>query len=109
MAIYNLEVKTGLKGNGLRHAQYIERDDTYLPVDSVTDESTERHDEYITRQNKYAHKSDLIETRSGNMPKWAEKADDFWAAADKYERENGRTYRELEVSLPRELNRRTAY
>ena len=29
MAIYNLEVKTGLKGNGLRHAQYIERDDTY--------------------------------------------------------------------------------
>ena len=103
MAIYNLEVKTGLKGNGLRHAQYIERDDTYLPVDSVTDESTERHDEYIIRQNKYAHKSDLIETRSGNMPKWAEKADDFWAAADKYERENGRTYRELEVSLPREL------
>ena len=53
MAIYNLEVKTGLKGNGLRHAQYIERDDTYLPIDSVTEESTERHDEYITRQNKY--------------------------------------------------------
>lgn len=103
MAIYNLEVKTGLKGNGLRHAQYIERDDSYCPIES--DSIDIRHDEYITRSNKYAHKQDLIATKSGNLPEWAEKADDFWAAADKYERVNGRTYTELEVSLPRELNR----
>lgn len=103
MAIYNLEVKTGLKGNGLRHAQYIERDDSYSPLES--DSRDIRHDEYITRTNKYAHKQDLIATKSGNLPAWADKADDFWAAADKYERVNGRTYTELEVSLPRELNR----
>jgi len=30
----------------------------------------------------------------------------FWRAADSFERENGNTYREFELALPRELERR---
>ena len=43
------------------------------------------------------------------MPKWP-KVDpqkdpsQYWKAADIYERDNGRLYRELEIALPRELN-----
>ncbi len=41
-----------------------------------------------------------------NMPPWAQ--DDpraFWAAADTYERANGRLYTEIDITLPRELTR----
>lgn len=38
------------------------------------------------------------------MPEWAQKnPTDYWEAADRYERQNGRLYKEVEVSLPREL------
>jgi Ti-type conjugative transfer relaxase TraA len=80
MAIMHLSAKNGARGKGAAHAQYIER------------------------QGKYSNKLDFLTSESGNMPAWAQ--DDslvFWKAADKYERENGRSYKELEVSLPREL------
>ena len=77
----HLSVKTGAKGKGAAHAQYIER------------------------EGKYANREDKIYSESGNMPSWAkDKPLKFWKAADKHERENGRTYTELEVSLPRELS-----
>lgn len=101
MATYHLKVKNGLKGTGLKHAQYIERDDSYVSSYSVSENGG--HYDYITRANRYSHKQDLVAAESGNLPVWAKTADDFWAAADKYERANGRTYRELEISLPREL------
>ena len=105
MATYHLKVKNGLKGYGLKHVQYIERDDSYLPEYS-TDSENEKdgHYDYIVRKNRYGHKQDLVFSESGNLPVWAETADDFWAAADKFERANGRTYRELEIALPRELD-----
>ena len=39
------------------------------------------------------------------MPEWAQ--DDprsYWAAADEYERANGRLYREVQFALPKELS-----
>ncbi|WP_273455033.1 Ti-type conjugative transfer relaxase TraA [Nevskia ramosa] len=82
MAIYHLSVKTGSPGKGGPHA------------------------EYVLRQGEYADRQDFVASESGNMPAWA--AHDptvFWAAADAYERANGRTYTELEIALPRELTR----
>lgn len=65
---------------------------------------------YITRTGDYSKKSeDCAYTASGNMPKWPKvnpqkDASHYWKAADTYERENGRLYRELEFALPRELS-----
>lgn len=81
MAIMHLSVKNGTKGKGAAHAQYIERD------------------------GKYKNREDCLISDSGNMPTWAkDKPLNFWKAADKFERSNGRSYKELEISLPRELN-----
>lgn len=82
MAIYHLSVKSGSPGMGKPHATYIQR------------------------EGKYADRDDLRATESGNMPAWS--AHDptlFWSKADDYERANGRVYRELEIALPRELDR----
>ena len=80
MAIMHLSVKNGAKGKGAAHSQYIER------------------------EGKYAQREDKILSESGNMPVWAQQSPrEFWKAADKHERANGRSYRELEISLPREL------
>ena len=90
MAIMHVTVKNGVKGNGSAHAQYIER------------------------EGKYSNRDDKLLSESGNMPTWAKgKPFEFWKAADKYERGaskgeeglKGRTYKELEISLPRELSR----
>ncbi len=65
---------------------------------------------YITRTEAYAKKADeCAYTASGNMPKWPktnpqEDPAHYWKAADIYERDNGRLFRELEIALPRELN-----
>ena len=80
MAIMHLTLKTGIKGKAVSHAQY------------------------IGREGKYASREDAVMVESGNMPLWAkENPRKFWKAADKFERANGRTYTELEISLPREL------
>ena len=80
MAIMHLTLKTGAKGKAASHAQY------------------------IVREGKYASREDAVMVESGNMPTWAkENPRKFWKAADKFERANGRTYTELEISLPREL------
>lgn len=82
MASYHLSVKTGGKGNASPHA------------------------DYISREGKYAREkdTDLEHKESGNMPAWAaHKPFEFWKAADTFERANGCTYREIEISLPREL------
>lgn len=65
---------------------------------------------YITRTEAYSKKADeCAYTASGNMPKWPKTNPQndpahYWKAADIYERDNGRLYRELEIALPRELN-----
>lgn len=81
MANYQLQVSDGAKGKGLPHANY------------------------IARVGEYTKKADeLAWVESGNMPKWAaHNPSRFWQAADDFERANGKSYREIQVSLPREL------
>ena len=85
MAIYHLSVKTGSRGGG---------------------QSAAAKADYIEREGKYAKDAEEVEyLESGHIPEWA--ADDpraYWSAADQYERDNGRLYREVEFALPRELN-----
>ena len=85
MAHYHLHVKNGVNesSSGTRGAN---------------------HHAYINREGKYEKRGDLEITSSGNLPSWAKDANHFWQSADKYERQNGRVYKELEISLPRELN-----
>ena len=84
MASYHCSVKVGGKGQARSHAAY------------------------ITREGRYAERDgyeDLEATGYGNLPSWAEgEPSRFWSAADRYERVNGATYREIEIALPRELN-----
>ena len=83
MASYHLTARIGAKGKAASHAAYISREGKYS--------GRERYE-------------DLEATDHGNMPKWAEHTpNNFWTAADEYERANGSTYREIEVALPREL------
>lgn len=78
-------MKVGKRGKAGPHAAYISRIGQYV--------------RYLDRGEK------LEATESGNMPAWAQfNSLEFWQAADCYERENGTTYREMEISLPRELN-----
>ena len=84
MASYHCSVKVGGKGKASGHAAY------------------------IAREGRYAERAgyeDLEATGHGNLPAWAEDEPAlFWAAADRHERANGATYREIEIALPRELN-----
>jgi len=62
------------------------------------------HASYISAEGKYEAKSDLEMKFEGNLPEWADSAQHFFKVADQEERANGRTYKEFEISLPRELN-----
>ncbi len=85
MAHYHCSIKTGAKGAAADHAAYIAREGRFAD------------------QERYG----AVEAQSiGNMPSWArEDPAAFWRAADAFERENGNTYREFELALPRELER----
>lgn len=64
------------------------------------------HADYITRGGKYERRGGVEVVEHGNMPDFAaESPREFWASADAYERANGRTYTELQVSMPRELSK----
>ena len=84
MATYHCSVKVGGKGQASGHAAYIAREGHYAERDGY---------------------EDLEATGHGNLPAWAEHEPAlFWNAADRHERANGATYREIEIALPRELN-----
>lgn len=60
------------------------------------------HLDYINREGKYNHRSDeLVTTKSGNMPKWATNAREFW---ENIAVNDVRSYREIEFALPNELS-----
>lgn len=83
MAHYHLHVRSGPKGKGAEHVQYIERGGRF---------KTEKYGE-------------IGESERGNLPEWARgSAARFFAAADSHERANGNAYREFEMALPRELS-----
>jgi hypothetical protein len=85
VAHYHCSIKTGAKGAAADHAAYIAREGRFAD------------------EERYG----AVEARGvGNMPAWArEDPAAFWRAADSFERENGNTYREFELALPRELER----
>lgn len=85
MAIGRISIKTGSKGKGQSHANYILRQDKY---------------------KTHASKSEKLEkVGHGNMPEWAnDNPAFFWKMADEHERKNGSVYREHILTLPRELN-----
>lgn len=106
MAIYALAIKHRAKGQGASaqaHAQYIAREGRYA---NRNEERAQSHAEYLAREGKHQGRArELEETWSGNMPAWAKTPAEFWAAADLYERQNGRVYTEVVIALPRELSR----
>lgn len=84
MAIGLIKFRSGKKGKGVSHYNYVMHEKKYKSKD--------------TDQDKAVYKS------SGNMPSWAK--DDpykFWQTGDKYERDNGTSYQEHILTLAREL------
>lgn len=84
MTLGRLNVRTGQKGKGKAHA------------------------DYILRQDKYKSHADKLEklelVGSGNMPQWAKDNPIlFWEMADEMERKNGSVYREHIITFPREF------
>lgn len=66
---------------------------------------TNAHFDYITANGKYTGKEKELVYESHNMPNWITSAKEFWELADNNERVNGRTYREVRISLPEELTK----
>lgn len=66
---------------------------------------TNSHFDYITASGKYTGKEKELVYESHNMPNWVTSAKEFWELADNNERINGRTYREVRISLPEELTK----
>lgn len=71
--------------------------------------SASAHYDYISREGKYSPErtgeNDIITEGYGNMPQWAAgKPSEFWAAAERFGRSNGRSYREINVALQNELS-----
>lgn len=64
---------------------------------------------YILRAGRYGVKAEQVAELAvagvANLPTWAKGPEDFWAAADGFERKNSRLCLELELNLPRELSR----
>lgn len=84
MATYHCSIKKGKTGVGKNHC------------------------DYITREGKYSlgeKKEELVYKECGNLPEWAESANDFFDQADLYERANGNVYYEFEIALPNELTK----
>lgn len=66
---------------------------------------TTTHFDYITASGKYTGKEKELVYEAHNMPNWVTSAKEFWELADNNERVNGRTYREVRISLPEELTK----
>lgn len=68
---------------------------------------TQKHFDYITREGKYGntklHKEELVYSKTGNLPVWANSARDFWGEAEAHRRKNGRAYREIRLALQEEF------
>jgi hypothetical protein len=62
--------------------------------------------DYVSRRDEYADRDldEALYTESEHMPSWAEHdPEQFWDAADLYERVNGRLYVSADFALPRDL------
>lgn len=95
MASYHLRLKNDTKPNGMRvsakgHADYILR------------ENAEAHANYINREGNQG--TDCV-FKAMQLPSWAKgSAQKFFGAADRYEDKSNRRFKEIEMSLPNELD-----
>ncbi|MDR0776859.1 MAG: MobA/MobL family protein [Azonexus sp.] len=80
MATYFLRTRTGKAATGAGH----------------------KHALYISGQDKYADKNEVLAVVDKNLPVWAKDGIDFFKKADENERSNGRSYRTLIIAIPRE-------
>ncbi len=122
MAMYHFRIKSSKrpKGNSVsaaEHSDYINRTGRYKNYDqkekghgaqSVSsppaDTSAASHLQYINRESVFQKRGGCVYAKN-HLPKWADgSAKTFFTAADKYERFNGERYKEIEFSLPNELN-----
>lgn len=99
MAIYRFQVKDSTKNNtsAIDHFDYVRREGEFAPD----------HHDYINREGNFSNKEkyeDLVYKENCNMPMFA-KEDPmiFWKSSEAFERDNGRTYTEFEISLPYEF------
>ena len=84
MAIYHTHVTSGSRAGGQSGAAKVA---------------------YVLREGKYAGRYDLVVSGHGHLPAWAGgDPRELFAAADLYERANGRLFVEIEVALPSELS-----
>jgi len=63
------------------------------------------HLNYINREGKYSEKEDLIEKHTENLPNEFKDINEFWKTCEAYERVNANLFRELEITLPKELTK----
>ena len=99
MAIYRFQVKDSTKNmtSAIDHFDYVRREGKFAPD----------HHDYINREGNFSNKEkyeDLVYKENCNMPMFA-KEDPmiFWKSSEAFERDNGRTYTEFEISLPYEF------
>ena len=63
--------------------------------------------DYINRDGKYKSETlrqELVAQEDFNLPSWAPDAKTFFEAADRYERNNGITFKQFIIMLPCELS-----
>lgn len=99
MAIYRFQVKDSTKNmtSAIDHFDYVRREGEFAPD----------HHDYINRDGNFSNKEkyeDLVYKENCNMPMFA-KEDPmiFWKSSEAFERDNGKTYTEFEISLPHEF------
>lgn len=85
MAIYHMHISNGSRAGG---------------------QSASAKADYVVRAGRYEGRADRVFSESVNMPSWVTSPDAFWQGADDWSRANARLYTEVEVALPRELDRR---
>ena len=99
MAIYRFQItdSTKNKTSAIDHFDYVRREGKFAPD----------HHDYINREGNFSNKAkyeDLVYKENCNMPMFAK--DDpmiFWKSSEAFERDNGKTYTEFEISLPHEF------
>lgn len=99
MAIYRFQIKDSTKNktSAIDHFDYVRREGKFAPD----------HHDYINREGNFSNKEkyeDLVYKENCNMPMFA-KEDPmiFWKSSEAFERDNGKTYTEFEISLPHEF------
>ena len=96
MASYHLRLKNDSKPNGTKvsakgHADYILREDG------------KTHSDYINREGENLQNDCIF--KMVHLPSWADgSAQKFFSAATRYEDKGNRRFKEIEMSLPNELN-----